>query len=83
MDTLNRTRLLLLLQQFAADKTILSVARANRIEPVVMGFVPSGIIVHSRYRLDLNDTVPVHHPGVARVFEIFPDQSMKLVSLRP
>lgn len=41
MDTLNRTRLLLLLQQFAADKTILSVARANRIEPVVMGFVPS------------------------------------------
>ena len=42
MKTLNRTRFLIVLRQYASTLHIPSVTETNRLEPVVMGHIPRG-----------------------------------------
>lgn len=42
METLNRTRYMLILKQFATSKDVPSVKVINRLEPVVIGLIPTG-----------------------------------------
>jgi hypothetical protein len=42
METLNRTRYLIILKQFASTKRVASVKEVNRLEPVIIGFIPTG-----------------------------------------
>lgn len=45
MQTLNRTRFLIILKQYASTLNIPSVKEVNLLEPVVMGLIPTGITV--------------------------------------
>ncbi|EFX70690.1 hypothetical protein DAPPUDRAFT_60988, partial [Daphnia pulex] len=42
METLNRARYMIILKQFASTKYVASVKEVNRLEPVIMGLIPTG-----------------------------------------
>jgi len=42
METLNRARYMIILKQFASTNYVASVREVNRLEPVVMGLIPTG-----------------------------------------
>ena len=42
METLNRARFLIILKQYASTKTVSSIKDVNKLEPVVMGLIPTG-----------------------------------------
>lgn len=44
METLNRTRYMIILKHFASTNDVPSVKIINRLEPVVMGLIPTGKI---------------------------------------
>lgn len=45
MQTLNRTRFLMVLKEYAATKKVPSVKETNQQEPFLMGLVPSGKMI--------------------------------------
>ncbi|KAI9550820.1 hypothetical protein GHT06_004673 [Daphnia sinensis] len=56
METLNRTRYMLILKQFASSKDVPSVKVINRLEPVVMGLIPTEKDVCG-YRIELGSSI--------------------------
>ena len=41
----NRARFMIILKQFASTNYVASVKEVNRLEPVIIGFIPTGKIV--------------------------------------
>jgi hypothetical protein len=51
MEILNRARFMIILKQFASTNYVASVKEVNRLEPVIIGFIPTGKIVTCFYGL--------------------------------
>lgn len=88
METLNRARYLIILKQFASSKYVASVKEVNQLEPVIIGFIPTGKILPfiwpSRLKNELSLNIFIHVGSEEQVcgYRIQLGSSIKAVASR-
>ena len=83
MPTLNRTRLAIVLKQFASNGTVPSVEEVNRKEPVVMGFIPTEKDLCG-FRVELGQSAQsVDRNALKRALDEYRDRNFALVLDQP
>ncbi|KAK4030186.1 hypothetical protein OUZ56_023163 [Daphnia magna] len=80
METLNRTRYMLILKQFATSKDVPSVKVINRLEPVVIGLIPTEKDFCG-YRIELGSSIKAiaSNKDLENQLAIYSDRNFALI----